>query len=123
MEAAVNRPIDTAPGSVGEASAVTWLPTAFGGKYWVIGLGSDSQGQYEWALISGGSPTKKYEDGCTTGTGYFDSGLWIFSRSPMMSEAKLAEAKDLLKAKGYTLDLLKKVRQANCTYSNQYIKP
>lgn len=103
--------------------APCFLPIAFGGKYWVIGFGSDSQGQYEWALISGGSPKNKYDDGCTTGTGYFDSGLWIFSRSPILSEAKLAEAKNLLTEKGYTLQLLKKVKQDGCTYQNQYIKP
>jgi hypothetical protein len=102
--------------------APCFLPTFFGGKYWVIALGSDSEGRYEWALISGGSPTQQYSDGCTTNTGYFDSGLWIFSRTPMLPEAKLAEARNVLTQKGYTLQLLKDVRQTNCTYEKQYIK-
>jgi len=105
------------------AVAPCFLPTIAGGKYWVMGFGSTSDGQYEWAMISGGSPTQKYDDGCTTGTGYFNSGLWIFSRKPFLSEEKLAEAKALLVNKGYTLQLLKKVRQADCSYSNTYIKP
>jgi hypothetical protein len=103
--------------------APCFLPSWFGGKYWVIGFSTDSNGQYEWAVISGGRPTHEYSDGCTTGTGYFNSGLWIFSRTPELSAEKLAEAKNFLVQKGYTLRLLKKVRQTNCLYSNSYIKP
>lgn len=105
------------------AVAPCFLPTAFGGKYWVMGFNSTSDGKYEWAVISGGAPTQEYDDGCSTGTGYFNSGLWIFSRTPMLSGEKLAEARDFLVQKGYTLQLLKRVRQANCSYANMYIKP
>jgi len=105
------------------AVAPCFLPTVLGGKYWVMGFNYTSDGKYEWAVVSGGPPTQEYDDGCTTGTGYFNSGLWIFSRNPILSETKLAEAKDLLVQKGYTLQLLKKVRQANCLYANAYIKP
>jgi len=103
--------------------APCFLPVALGGKYWVIGVGVSSSGQYEWAVVSGGPPTEKYSDGCTTGTGYFNSGLWIFSRTPVLSDEKLAEATTLLTDKGYTLQLLQDVRQENCTYANTYIKP
>jgi hypothetical protein len=102
--------------------APCFLPSWFGGKYWVIGFNTTSDGQYEWAVISGGRPTRPYSDGCTTGTGYFDSGLWIFSRRPALSAEKLAEAKNFLVQKGYTLQLLKRVRQTNCSYSGAYIK-
>lgn len=102
--------------------APCFLPTFFGGNYWVIHIASDAQGQYEWALISGGSPTRKYSDGCTTDTGYFNSGLWIFSRARFLPEDRLVEARNVLTEKGYTLQLLKDVRQANCTYAGQYIK-
>jgi hypothetical protein len=103
--------------------APCFLPTIFGGKYWVVGVGETSGGQYEWAVISGGPPTQSYPTGCTTGTGYFDSGLWIFSRVPVLAEEKLLEAKNLLIEKGYTLDLLNQVRQTNCSYEGMYIKP
>lgn len=103
--------------------APCFLPAFFGGRYWVIGFSTTANGEYEWAVISGGPPTQKYPDGCTTGTGYFDSGLWIFSRRPVLPEEKLQEAKDLLDQKGYTLQLLKKVRQADCSYEGAYIKP
>jgi len=105
------------------AVAPCFLPAFFGGKYWVMGFNTTSDGKYEWAVISGGPPTREYDDGCTTGTSYFDSGLWIFSRTPLLSEEKLAEAKAFLVQKGYTLRLLRKVRQSNCSYSNAYIKP
>lgn len=102
--------------------APCFLPMWFGGKYWVMGFNTTSDGKYEWAVISGGSPTHEYSDGCTTGTGYFDSGLWIFSRTPVLSADKLAEAKNFLVQKGYTLQLLKKVNQTGCSYGNSYIK-
>lgn len=102
--------------------APCFLPIIFGGNYWVVWLSTDSNGQYEWALVSGGSPTQKYDDGCTTGTGYFNSGLWIFSRTPTLSKDKLADARKKLTDMGYTLQLLKDVNQAGCTYEGQYIK-
>jgi lipocalin len=102
--------------------APCFLPTIFGGNYWVIGFNTTSNGEYEWAVVSGGPPKNEYPDGCTTGTGYFDSGLWIFSRKPILPEEKLVEARELLTRKGYTLQLLKKVRQTGCSYANAYIK-
>jgi hypothetical protein len=105
------------------AVAPCFLPTFFGGKYWVIGVGTSASGEYEWAIISGGPPMNHYADGCTTGTGYFDSGLWIFSRTPVLPEDKLTKAKELLVQLGYTLSLLKKVRQSDCSYEGAYIKP
>merc|ERR1712050_440648 len=75
------------------------------------------------ALVSGGSPTVQYPDGCTTGQAYFNSGLWIFSRAPVLAPGKLAEAKQVLVDMGYTLSQLKKVRQEGCTYNGARIKP
>jgi hypothetical protein len=103
--------------------APCFLPTWFGGKYWVMGFNTTTDGHYEWAVISGGRPTRKYSDGCTTGTGYFNSGLWIVSRKQKLSQDKLEEARAFLIQEGYTLQLLKKVRQAGCSYNNSYIKP
>lgn len=103
--------------------APCFLPAFLGGRYWVIGLGTNNMSQYEWAVISGGPPTQHFPDGCTTGTGYFDSGLWIFSRVPILPAEKLQQARQLLTDKGYTLQLMMNVRQEGCTYANSYIKP
>jgi len=103
--------------------APCFLPLAFGGDYWVIGVGSGPDGTYDWAVVSGGQPHKKYADGCTTDTGYFNSGLWIFSRTPVLAEAKLSEARALLRNMGYTLSLMKTVDQKGCSYAGAYLKP
>jgi hypothetical protein len=104
------------------AVAPCFLPTLFGGRYWVIHVEADAQGKYEWAIVSGGPPQNKYEDGCTTGTGYFDSGLWIFSRRRTLPASKLELAREKLVQLGYTLHLLKPVRQGDCSYDGAYIK-
>jgi len=103
--------------------APCFLPLAFGGDYWVIGVGSSPHGEYDWAVVTGGRPQQKYADGCTTDTGYFNSGLWIFSRTPVLAAAKLAEARSLLRGMGYTLSLLKTVNQTGCSYASTYLKP
>jgi len=103
--------------------APCFLPTFFAGAYWVIAYGAAEDGTYDWALVSGGSPTIQYPDGCTTGQGYFHSGLWIFSRAPVLAPSKLAEAKQVLVDMGYTLSQLKKVRQEGCSYDGALIKP
>lgn len=103
--------------------APCFLPLAFGGDYWVIGVGSAPDGRYDWAVVSGGRPQKKYADGCTTDTGYFNSGLWIFSRTPVLAAAKLSEARSLLRGMGYTLSLMKTVDQTGCSYAGTYLKP
>merc|ERR1712050_275137 len=102
--------------------ATCFLPTSLAGAYWVIAYGVAEDGTYDWALVSGGSPTVQYPDGCTTGQAYFNSGLWIFSRAPVLAPSKLAEAKQVLVDMGYTLSQLKKVRQEGCSYDGARIK-
>lgn len=53
----------------------------FWGDYWIIGL----EKKYEYAIV--GTPTRKYG--------------WILSRTPKLSEEKLNEAFEILKAQGY----------------------
>uniref|UniRef100_A0A7S4B5I5 Ecp2 effector protein domain-containing protein n=1 Tax=Chrysotila carterae TaxID=13221 RepID=A0A7S4B5I5_CHRCT len=55
------------------------------GPYWVIAAGP-SPDNYEWALISVGQPNLAGTDGCITGTGDNDGGLWIFTRSPVRND-------------------------------------
>merc|ERR1719433_329136 len=56
--------------------APCFLPSFLGGPYWIIAH-NEAEG---YALISGGQPTIQGENGCKTGTGTNDSGLWIFTR-------------------------------------------
>jgi len=103
--------------------APCFLPNLFAGPYWVLAAGPSSD-NYQWAIVSGGQPTEEYEDGCTTQVETINrSGLWIFSRQPVLDAAYLQEAKDILVDKGYTLSLLKPVQQAGCTYDQAKIKP
>eukprot|EP00931_Biecheleriopsis_adriatica_P006697 TRINITY_DN108060_c0_g1_i1.p1 TRINITY_DN108060_c0_g1~~TRINITY_DN108060_c0_g1_i1.p1 ORF type:complete len:227 (-),score=39.06 TRINITY_DN108060_c0_g1_i1:256-936(-) len=103
--------------------APCFLPMFFGGDYWVIGVGTSLEGEYEWAVVSGGRPSREYADGCTTGTGYFNSGLWIFSRTPIIPAVQLEDARRLLRDMNYTLSLMKPVNQTGCSYAGAYLKP
>lgn len=104
--------------------APCFLPNVLGGPYWIVAFGRDeATGQYTWGAVSGGSPTEKYDDGCTTKeTGVNGSGLWIFSRKPVASEDELTEARAALKKLGYTLQRLKPVAQSGCKYAGAHIK-
>lgn len=101
--------------------APCWLPNLFGGDYWIVGLGEDN-GEYEWAVISGGQPSVEYDDGCSTQQGYFNSGLWIFARDPILAPEKLAEARAAAVAQGFSLSQLKHVEQEGCNYEGAIIK-
>jgi len=106
--------------------APCFLPQALAGDYWVIMVGTLPDGRYEWAVISGGTPKEQYPDGCTTGTtDQNNAGLWIFARKKVLSQDKLKEIKAALTGKGYTLRLLKPVKQGKqwCSdYPGAYIK-
>lgn len=103
--------------------APCFLPNLLAGPYWILGAGPTSS-NYQWAVVSGGQPTVEYSDGCTTKTtGTNNSGLWIFSRSTVISKEYLNDAVDLLKSKNYTLSQLLPVKQDGCKYEGANIKP
>ena len=106
----------TEPGklSVGPCALPSWVPGARG-PYWVVAAGPSSS-DYEWALISGGQPTKEAPGGCQTGSGINDSGLWIFLRSKARDEAKLAMVRQIAAQKGFDLSVLGNVTHEGCTY-------
>ena len=109
------------PGAL--AVAPCFLPNFAAGPYWVLAVGTNDVGQYTWAVVSGGNPTVKYDDGCTTKeTGVNGSGLWIFTRAPKGSDDDVNAAKKALTGFGYTLQRLKKVQQEGCTYKGAMIK-
>lgn len=73
--------------------------------------------------MSGGPPTEKYDDGCTTKqTGTNGSGLWIFTRDATPAEGMVDAARSALTELGYTLSQLKDVEQAGCTYPGAFLK-
>ena len=96
--------------------APCFLPNVFAGDYWVIAAGPESD-NYEWAIVSGGQPTVRYKDGCTTKTdGSNGAGFWYFSRVPMASNNVIKKLNKIAKSKGYTLSQLHNVTQKNCSY-------
>eukprot|EP00617_Octactis_speculum_P026419 CAMPEP_0185756742 /NCGR_PEP_ID=MMETSP1174-20130828/15154_1 /TAXON_ID=35687 /ORGANISM="Dictyocha speculum, Strain CCMP1381" /LENGTH=300 /DNA_ID=CAMNT_0028435835 /DNA_START=14 /DNA_END=919 /DNA_ORIENTATION=- len=135
---AVNgEPVNTADGQVLCASqsdpaiagmlgvAPCFLPTLFTGAYWIVAVGeSESDGAYDWVVVSGGQPNTEQDDGlCTIGspTGYF-GGLWIFTRESVASAETLQAAQEAVTALGISSALLVDVVQEGCTYSEAYIK-
>jgi len=97
-----------------------FLPKSFYGPYWVVAAGADSSSgsgnEYDWALISGGQPTIKSGDGCKTGSGVNNAGLWIFTRAKERDNATVAAVRKIAAAKGFDLSVLHPVTQTGCEY-------
>jgi len=96
-----------------------------GGPYWVLAIDDVN---YEWAVVSGGQPTKVItEEGgiqCTTKeTGTNGSGLWLFTRSPIPAKGVVNVMEQKLRDMGVATDHLLPVQQAGCTYRDMPIKP
>lgn len=102
--------------------APCFLPNILAGPYWILALGYTQDGNLSWAVVSGGQPTEKYDDGCTTKlTGTNGSGLWIFSRDPVATENDIDNARASLSEMGFTLSQLKDVEQKGCIYDQALI--
>ena len=102
--------------------APCFLPNFAAGDYWVLAAGGKGDGTYDWAVVSGGPPTRKLPDGCTTNEeGINGAGLWIFSRTPVDPDGT-AKAIAVLKEKGYATSELVDVPQAGCNYDSALIK-
>ena len=73
----------------------------------------ESQG---YALVSGGQPENAGENGCTTGTGTNNSGLWIFTRSQQRDETLINNVRNIATAAGFDVSVLNDVDQSssNC---------
>merc|ERR1712232_1218423 len=112
------------PSQPGKLSvAPCFLPNWFAGPYWIIAIGRDSVGKYEWAIVIAGEPTEKFDDGCTTRTkGINGAGLWLFSRVPVAHDATIKSMKDALAAQGISSSQLLEVNQSGCTYTGATIK-
>jgi lipocalin len=82
----------------------------FSAPHWVIATGPNM----EWAVISGGRPTKKTETGCIP-DGEMNKGLWLYARKPIDSDST-----DVMLAKltslGYDTSSLLPGQQEGCIY-------
>jgi len=96
------------------AVAPCFLPRIVAGDYWVIAY--DEQEGY--ALISGGQPTIQTPEGCKTGSGINDSGLWVFSRGQQRNETLVDKVRAIAKDQGFDLSVLKNVVQEGCVYDS-----
>jgi len=105
------------------AVAPCFLPNILAGPYWVLGIGKAKDGTYEWAVVMGGEPSVKWDDGCTTKEeGTNGAGLWLFSRTPTASKKAMAAMHELLKSKGIARSRLHAVPHAKCKYDGAFIK-
>lgn len=82
------------------------------GDYWII----DYDEEEGYALVSGGQPTIPTANGCRTGTGINDSGLWIFTREQNASDALVTKVRGIAQAQGFDVSMLKDVKQNSCVY-------
>eukprot|EP00161_Ancyromonas_sigmoides_P026163 TRINITY_DN89_c0_g1_i1.p1 TRINITY_DN89_c0_g1~~TRINITY_DN89_c0_g1_i1.p1 ORF type:complete len:230 (+),score=69.00 TRINITY_DN89_c0_g1_i1:146-835(+) len=103
-----------------------FIPSALYGPYWIIDgglVGPDNAlmpsdgSRYDWAIISGGPPTHDGAGGlCKTGSGINKSGLWLFSRAPVVPAAVTKALMARAVTHGFDVSVLKLTAQANCTY-------
>mmetsp|Transcript_23220 Transcript_23220/g.34995 ORF Transcript_23220/g.34995 Transcript_23220/m.34995 type:complete len:230 (-) Transcript_23220:492-1181(-) len=91
--------------------APCFLPSIFAGPYWVLDY-SESEG---YALVSGGAPKHSSNDGCKTGSGINNSGLWIFTRAQTRDQALVDKVRGIAKAKGFDVSVLNNIDQTACT--------
>ena len=104
-----------------------WLLLVFtqllAGPYWVLAAGPSSD-NYEWAVVIGGQPTLRVSNTtCTTKlSGINNSGLWIFSRKPIICPSLLKNIRMLLESRGISTDYLLDVVQEGCKYNGAFIK-
>mmetsp|Transcript_7164 Transcript_7164/g.9721 ORF Transcript_7164/g.9721 Transcript_7164/m.9721 type:complete len:214 (-) Transcript_7164:140-781(-) len=94
------------------AVAPCFLPTVFAGPYWVLAYDEEKG----YAFVSGGQPMYRSEngEGCTTGKGENDSGLWIFLRSRERDEDLIDEIRQMAKDMDIDVSVMNDVDQTNC---------
>lgn len=80
------------------------------GPYWVVSY-DEAKG---YALVSGGQPTVQTSEGCKTGSGVNNAGLWIFTRKQERDQSLVDEVRAIAESKGFDLSVLNDVDQTNC---------
>jgi len=92
------------------AVAPYFLPKALAGPYWVLHY-SEEEG---YALIAGGQPTVYTPEGCRTGSGTNDAGLWLFTHAQQRNETLVQKLRGFASDQGFDLSVLNDVDQTNC---------
>jgi len=92
------------------AVAPCFLPKLWAGPYWVLSFNQDKG----YALISGGQPKVQGTNGCRTGKGRNNAGLWIFTRE-VFPAAGLVDEVRAIAAQWFDLSVLNKVNHTGCT--------
>lgn len=90
--------------------APCFLPSFAAGPYWVVAY-DEALG---YALVSGGQPTVKTENGCKTGSGLNDAGLWIFTREQVADPELVQQVRSIATQQGFDVTVLNAVDQSNC---------
>lgn len=69
-----------------------FLPRFLAGPYWILDYQEESEFGEGYALIIGGQPNVRTENGCRTKNRFITSsgGLWIFTRGQVRNEALLS---------------------------------
>merc|ERR1711992_337322 len=96
--------------------APCFLPTFLGGPYWVLAH-NEAEG---WAVVSGGQPSLETPDGCQTGTGTNNAGLWIFTREINPPSALVDRARAFIAEQGFDLSVLNPVSHSDCDGAEGY---
>eukprot|EP00210_Caulerpa_lentillifera_P007243 g6930.t1 len=97
------------------------------GPYWVVAAGTNAEGKYAWAIVSGGAPEIATSKGCRTARSYLSRfqvngvGLWLFSRKPVDPENTAIMRKVAIKL-GFDIDDLMPVEQMDCLYDGAVLK-
>ena len=99
------------------AVAPCWLgpKSWFAGDYWIIAY-DEAEG---YALVSGGQPTISTPEGCRTGTGINDSGLWIFTRQQERNDEVVDKVRKIAEDEGFDVSVLIDVEQEGCVYQSR----
>ena len=99
------------------------MPNLLGGPYWILAVGPKSN-QYDWAIVIGGQPNDRVSNTtCTTSENTINnSGLWIFSREPVMEKNKIDILRDILLKNNISTSKLLNVPQKDCNYKGAFIK-
>jgi len=95
------------------------------GPYWILDIGVQENGEYEWAVVIGGQPEEFGIDGlCTTSTEDINrSGLWFLTRKPIATPETLHAMEMAIAKQGVSGTKMIDVVQSGCNYDDGDIKP
>lgn len=82
----------------------------FSGAYWVLHH-NETEG---YALVSGGQAYKWTPEGCRTGTGTNNAGLWILTREQQRNEMLVEKVRGLARDQGFDISVLNDVDHTDC---------